>query len=95
MDKYALSMGVVFVAYSLKCYSLASTPSRKQSLAGFQTLLLTERSIYEIGDGIAKVSAHYRLARADRNDVRLVETPGLMSGSTSHAAGNLPHFSIS
>lgn len=45
-----------------------------------------------IGGGIVGVSTAYHLALRGRSDVVLLERSELTSGSTWHAAGNLPHF---
>ncbi|MEO6319230.1 MAG: FAD-dependent oxidoreductase [Polaromonas sp.] len=55
----------------------------------------SETKVLVIGGGIAGVSTLYHLAKAGWNDVMLVEKLELTSGSTWHAAGNLPHFSTS
>lgn len=55
----------------------------------------SETRVLVIGGGIAGVSTLYHLARAGWSDVMLVEKDELTSGSTWHAAGNLPHFSTS
>jgi len=46
-----------------------------------------------IGGGIAGVSSAYHLARRGLTDVLLLERDELTSGSTWHAAGNVPTFS--
>ncbi|MGH1543390.1 MAG: GcvT family protein [Arenicella sp.] len=48
-----------------------------------------------IGGGIAGVSTLYHLTQMGWTDVMLTEKIELTSGSTWHAAGNLPHFSNS
>ncbi len=48
-----------------------------------------------IGGGIAGVSTLYHLTKQGMTDVMLTEKLDLTSGSTWHAAGNLPHFSNS
>ena len=48
-----------------------------------------------IGGGIAGVSTLYHLTKMGWTDVMLTEKIELTSGSTWHAAGNLPHFSNS
>jgi dimethylglycine dehydrogenase len=48
-----------------------------------------------IGGGIAGVSTLYHLVKRGWSDVMLTEKLELTSGSTWHAAGNLPHFSNS
>ncbi|WP_027857904.1 GcvT family protein [Marinobacterium jannaschii] len=48
-----------------------------------------------IGGGIAGVSTLYHLTKLGWKDVMLTEKLELTSGSTWHAAGNLPHFSNS
>lgn len=48
-----------------------------------------------IGGGIAGVSTLYHLTKMGWTDVMLTEKLELTSGSTWHAAGNLPHFSNS
>jgi dimethylglycine dehydrogenase len=48
-----------------------------------------------IGGGIAGVSTLYHLVKMGVTDVMLTEKLELTSGSTWHAAGNLPHFSNS
>ncbi len=48
-----------------------------------------------IGGGIAGVSTLYHLTKMGLSDVMLTEKLELTSGSTWHAAGNLPHFSNS
>jgi len=48
-----------------------------------------------IGGGIAGVSTLYHLVKMGMTDVMLTEKLELTSGSTWHAAGNLPHFSNS
>lgn len=48
-----------------------------------------------IGGGIAGVSTLYHLTKMGWSDVMLTEKIELTSGSTWHAAGNLPHFSNS
>lgn len=48
-----------------------------------------------IGGGIAGVSTLYHLTKMGCTDVMLTEKLELTSGSTWHAAGNLPHFSNS
>lgn len=45
-----------------------------------------------IGGGIVGVSTAYHLAHKGQTDVVLLERTELTSGSTWHAAGNLPHF---
>lgn len=55
----------------------------------------SETKVLIIGGGIAGVSTLYHLAKAGWTDVMLVEKQELTSGSTWHAAGNLPHFSTS
>ena len=45
-----------------------------------------------IGGGIVGVSTAYHLALKGQTDVVLLERSELTSGSTWHAAGNLPHF---
>lgn len=45
-----------------------------------------------IGGGIVGVSTAYHLAQMGCSDVVLLERSELTSGSTWHAAGNLPHF---
>ncbi len=55
----------------------------------------SETKVLVIGGGIAGVSTLYHLAKAGWTDVMLVEKLELTSGSTWHAAGNLPHFSTS
>jgi len=48
-----------------------------------------------MGGGIAGVSTLYHLTKQGMTDVMLTEKLDLTSGSTWHAAGNLPHFSNS
>ena len=48
-----------------------------------------------IGGGIAGVSAAYHLCVRGWTDVVLLERDELTSGSTWHAAGNVPTFSTS
>ncbi len=48
-----------------------------------------------IGGGIAGVSTLYHLTKMGWTDIMLTEKIELTSGSTWHAAGNLPHFSNS
>jgi len=48
-----------------------------------------------MGGGIAGVSTLYHLAKLGMTDIMLTEKLDLTSGSTWHAAGNLPHFSNS
>ncbi|GAB7528361.1 FAD-dependent oxidoreductase [Pseudomonas sp. 3A(2025)] len=55
----------------------------------------SEARVLVIGGGITGVSTLYHLARAGWSDVMLVEKLELTSGSTWHAAGNLPSFSTS
>ena len=55
----------------------------------------SETKVLIIGGGIAGVSTLYHLAKAGWSDAMLVEKNELTSGSTWHAAGNLPHFSTS
>lgn len=55
----------------------------------------SETKVLIIGGGIAGVSTLYHLAKAGWQDAMLVERAELTSGSTWHAAGNLPHFSNS
>ncbi len=45
-----------------------------------------------IGGGIVGVATAYHLAERDETDVVVLERAELTSGSTWHAAGNLPHF---
>jgi dimethylglycine dehydrogenase len=45
-----------------------------------------------IGGGIVGVATAYHLARRGESDVVIAERAELTSGSTWHAAGNLPHF---
>ncbi len=45
-----------------------------------------------IGGGIVGVSTAYHLAQLGQSDVVVLERAELTSGSTWHAAGNLPHF---
>ena len=45
-----------------------------------------------IGGGIVGVSTAYHLAERGESDVVVLERAELTSGSTWHAAGNLPHF---
>ncbi|MCP3870207.1 MAG: FAD-binding oxidoreductase [Gammaproteobacteria bacterium] len=54
-----------------------------------------ETDILIIGGGIAGISTLYHLTRMGWSDVMLAEKIELTSGSTWHAAGNLPHFSNS
>jgi dimethylglycine dehydrogenase len=55
---------------------------------------MTERArIVIIGGGIAGVSALYHLAKMGCTDVLLLERDELSSGSTWHAAGNVPTYS--
>lgn len=55
----------------------------------------SETKVLVIGGGITGVSTLYHLAKAGWTDVMLVEKLELTSGSTWHAAGNLPSFSTS
>ncbi len=55
----------------------------------------SEAKVLVIGGGITGVSTLYHLARSGWTDVMLVEKLELTSGSTWHAAGNLPSFSTS
>ncbi|HLS68396.1 MAG TPA: FAD-binding oxidoreductase [Kiloniellales bacterium] len=55
---------------------------------------LTARVVI-IGGGAVGVSALYHLARAGWRDCLLLEKNELTSGSTWHAAGDVPTFSIS
>lgn len=55
----------------------------------------SETKVLIIGGGITGVSTLYHLAKAGWTDVMLVEKLELTSGSTWHAAGNLPSFSTS
>jgi len=55
----------------------------------------SEAKVLIIGGGITGVSTLYHLAKAGWTDVMLVEKLELTSGSTWHAAGNLPSFSTS
>ena len=48
-----------------------------------------------IGGGIAGVSTAYHLALMGCTDVLLLERDELTSGSTWHAAGNVPTYSTS
>ena len=48
-----------------------------------------------IGGGIAGCSALYHLAKMGCTDVLLLERDELTSGSTWHAAGNVPTYSTS
>ncbi|TIP35786.1 MAG: FAD-binding oxidoreductase, partial [Mesorhizobium sp.] len=51
--------------------------------------------IFVIGGGIIGCSTAYHLARDHKADVVLLEQGKLTSGSTWHAAGNVPTFSSS
>lgn len=55
----------------------------------------TETDVLIIGGGIAGVSTLYHLTKMGWSNVMLTEKLELTSGSTWHAAGNLPHFSNS
>ncbi|RDE19375.1 FAD-dependent oxidoreductase [Motiliproteus coralliicola] len=55
----------------------------------------TKTDVLIIGGGIAGVSTLYHLTKMGWSDVMLTEKLELTSGSTWHAAGNLPHFSNS
>ncbi len=55
----------------------------------------TETDVLIIGGGIAGVSTLYHLTQMGWSNVMLTEKLELTSGSTWHAAGNLPHFSNS
>lgn len=55
----------------------------------------SEAKVLVIGGGITGVSTLYHLAKSGWTDVMLVEKLELTSGSTWHAAGNLPSFSTS
>jgi len=55
----------------------------------------TETDVLIIGGGIAGVSTLYHLTKMGWSNVMLTEKIELTSGSTWHAAGNLPHFSNS
>ena len=56
--------------------------------------VMAERArIVIIGGGIAGVSALYHLAKMGCTDVLLLERDELSSGSTWHAAGNVPTYS--
>ena len=48
-----------------------------------------------IGGGVVGCSCLYHLARSGLTDALLIERDELTSGSTWHAAGNLPTFSTS
>ena len=54
-----------------------------------------EADVLVIGGGIAGVSTLYHLTKMGWSNVMLTEKLDLTSGSTWHAAGNLPHFSNS
>ncbi len=54
-----------------------------------------ETDVLIIGGGIAGVSTLYHLTKMGWSNVMLTEKLELTSGSTWHAAGNLPHFSNS
>ncbi|MEH6826305.1 MAG: FAD-dependent oxidoreductase, partial [Motiliproteus sp.] len=54
-----------------------------------------ETDVLIIGGGIAGVSTLYHLTQMGWSNVMLTEKLELTSGSTWHAAGNLPHFSNS
>ncbi|MEL6978092.1 MAG: FAD-dependent oxidoreductase [Pseudomonadota bacterium] len=63
----------------------ARTPSQAPSQA----------RVVVIGGGIVGVSALYHLAKAGWSDAILLEKNELTAGSTWHAAGNVPNFSVS
>ncbi len=52
----------------------------------------THTAVAIIGGGIVGVSTAYHLARKGQTSVTVLERAELTSGSTWHAAGNLPHF---
>jgi dimethylglycine dehydrogenase len=54
--------------------------------------LETRALVAIIGGGIVVVATAYHLAKAGAKDVLLSACSELTSGSTWHAAGNLPHF---
>ena len=57
---------------------------------------MSERAkVVIIGGGIAGCSALYHLAKMGCTDVLLLERDELTSGSTWHAAGNVPTYSTS
>ena len=58
-------------------------------------LMKNQTDVLIIGGGIAGVSTLYHLTKLGWTDVMLTEKLELTSGSTWHAAGNLPHFSNS
>ncbi len=55
----------------------------------------THAEVVIIGGGIVGVSVLYHLARAGMTDTLLIEKNELTSGSTWHAAGNIPTFANS
>ena len=55
----------------------------------------SDAQVVVIGGGIAGVSAAYHLCLRGWTDVLLLERDELTSGSTWHAAGNVPTFSTS
>jgi len=55
----------------------------------------SQASVVVIGGGVLGCSMIYQLARHGRSDAVLLERGQLTSGSTWHAAGQVPHFSES
>ena len=55
----------------------------------------TNARVVVIGGGIVGASTLYHLAKRGWSDAVLVELDELTSGSTWHAAGNIPTFSSS
>ncbi|GAA0419622.1 FAD-dependent oxidoreductase [Cocleimonas flava] len=58
-------------------------------------MMKNKTDVLIMGGGIAGVSTLYHLTKLGWTDVMLTEKLDLTSGSTWHAAGNLPHFSNS
>jgi len=58
-------------------------------------MMKNKTDVLIIGGGIAGVSTLYHLTKMGWSNVMLTEKLELTSGSTWHAAGNLPHFSNS
>ena len=60
-----------------------------------ETGMAEQAKVVVIGGGVVGCSCLYHLAKSGITDALLIERDELTSGSTWHAAGNLPTFSTS
>ncbi len=75
----------------LLCVETVTTHVKPTTNTG--KIMKNKTDVLVIGGGIAGVSTLYHLTQMGWTDVMLTEKIEITSGSTWHAAGNLPHFS--